>query len=69
MEKYAVSRLYVKHDSRVVIRARDHAFVMVDALDDAAVEVHCEGESKVVVNLYAWGHGGGGRGRLREGGT
>ena len=29
VEKYAVSRLYVKHDSRVVIRARDHAFVMV----------------------------------------
>ena len=27
--------------------------MMVDALDDAAVEVHCEGESKVVVNLYA----------------
>ena len=53
VEKYAVSRLYVKHDSRVVIWARDHAFVMVDALDNAAVEVHCEGESKVVVNLYA----------------
>ncbi|WP_278702029.1 hypothetical protein [Butyricimonas virosa] len=53
LERYVVSRLYVKHDSRVVIRARDHAFVMVDALDDAVVEVHCEGEAKVVVNLYA----------------
>ena len=31
----------------------DDDFIVPDALDDAVVEVHCEGESKVVVNLYA----------------
>jgi hypothetical protein len=53
LEGYAVSRLYVKHDTRMEIRARDNAFVMVDVLDDAEVEVHCKDEAKVVVNLYA----------------
>ena len=68
VEKYAVSRLYVKHDSRVVIWARDHAFVMVDALDDGgrgALRGRVESGGEPV----RLGHGGGGRGRLREGGT
>lgn len=52
-EKYAVSRLYVKHDMSLTIQASDHAFVMVDVLDDAKVEVVCEGDARVVVNLYA----------------
>lgn len=51
--KYTVSRLYVKHDMALTVRASDHAFVMVDALDDTKVEVFCEGEARVVVNLYA----------------
>ena len=53
LEGYAVSRLYVKHDSRVEIWACDNAFVMVDALDDAVIEVHCKDDAKVMVNLYA----------------
>ncbi len=53
LEGYAVSRLYAKHDTRLEIWVRDNAFVMVDALDDAAVSVHCKDEAKVVVNLYA----------------
>ena len=52
-EGYVVSRLYVKHDSRVEIWACDNAFVMVDALDDAFVTVHCKDDAKVIVNLYA----------------
>lgn len=50
---YAVCRLYAKHSTRLVVEAEGNAFVMVDALDDAVVEVHCTAEAKVVVNLYA----------------
>lgn len=49
---YAVSRIYLKHDGVLRIRASEHAFVMIDALDDASVEAECSGDAQVIVNLY-----------------
>lgn len=50
---YSVSRLYVKHDSLLIIRASGNAFVMVDALDNSFVQVTCLDNAKVIVNLYS----------------
>lgn len=50
---YAVCRVYVKYGSRLVLDVRENAFVMVDALDEAEIQVRCEEKAKVVVNLYA----------------
>lgn len=49
---YSVCRLYVKHDGILSIKARDHAYVMIDALDNALVKVDSE-SAKVIVNLYS----------------
>lgn len=51
--RFAVSRLYVKHTGRLKVTACDHAFVMIDALDDARVEVSAGTDTRVCVNLYA----------------
>lgn len=51
--EYAVSRLYVKHNSLLTIKASGHAYVMVDALDNAHVAVEISDTAKVIVNLYS----------------
>lgn len=52
-DKYATCRLYVKHESRVRVKVRDNAFVMIDALDSAHVEVELEGSNaRALVYLY-----------------
>lgn len=50
---YSVSRLYVKHDSFLIIKASGNAFVMVDALDESFVQVTCRDNARVIVNLYS----------------
>lgn len=50
---YAVSRIYVKHQSKINIEASGNAIVMVDALDDSDVIVDLKDEAKVIVNLYS----------------
>lgn len=51
--EYTVSRLYVKHNSLLTVKASDHAYVMVDALDNTLVNVEVIGSAKVIVNLYS----------------
>lgn len=51
-KEWAISRVYVKHDSRVKIVAKDYAIVMVDALDNAEIVVEESKYGKVIVNLY-----------------
>lgn len=51
--EYAVSRLYVKHNSQLTVKASGNAFVMVDALDNTLVKVEVSGTAKVIVNLYS----------------
>ena len=50
---YAVSRVCVKHDSVVYIKASGNSVVIVDALDNAQVHVKAYDQAKVHVNLYA----------------
>lgn len=52
-DKYAVSYLYVKHNSHLTIKASGHAYVTVDALNDSIIDVKCSENAKVIVNLYA----------------
>lgn len=50
---YSASYLYVKHNSKLTIKALGHACVMIDALDESIVDVECAENAKVIVNLYA----------------
>lgn len=50
---FAVSRVYVKHNSKINIKATGNAFVMVDALDDSDVIVDIADNARVLVNLYS----------------
>lgn len=51
--KYEVGKVFAKHKTQLIVKAYDHARVMVDALDDSIISVECSGNAKVVVNLYA----------------
>ena len=51
--KYEVGKVFAKHKTKLIVKACDHARVMVDALDDSIISVECSGNAKVVVNLYA----------------
>ncbi|RHR75538.1 hypothetical protein DWW69_09620 [Bacteroides sp. AF16-49] len=49
---YTVSRIWVKHTSRLSISACKNAIVMIDALDTANVDISTSDDSVVIVNLY-----------------
>lgn len=51
--KWAVSRAYVKHNAKLLIKAEDSSIIMIDALDDAVITVEESGNARVIVNLYA----------------
>lgn len=51
--KYEVGKSFAKHQTKLIVKACDHARVMVDALDDSIISVECSDNAKVVVNLYA----------------
>lgn len=50
---YAVCRIYVKHNSKLNIKASGNAYVMVDTLNTSDVIVECTESAKVIVNLYS----------------
>lgn len=50
---YSVSRIYVKHDSKLIIKASGNAFVVVDALDNSNVQVERTENARVTVNTYS----------------
>lgn len=49
---YSVSVLIVRHNSHVTIKAVDNAFLMVNVLDSASVEIEAANSSKVIVYQY-----------------
>lgn len=53
VDGFSVHRLYVKHNSKINIKAFGRAFVMVDALNNSDVVVDINDEAKVIVNLYS----------------
>lgn len=50
---YSACRVYVKHSSKLNIKASGNAYVMVDALNASDVIVECTEGAKVIVNLYS----------------
>jgi len=52
VDEYNVSQVYVKHNSKLKIKATDHSFVMIDIFDDTSIEVEASGDAKVCVNRY-----------------
>lgn len=52
IDEYNVCQAYIKHSSKLKIKAVDHSFVMIDVFDDASVEVEASGDAKVCVNRY-----------------
>lgn len=53
IDKYAVSRAYVKHQSKLHVRASGSSVIMIDALDNAIIDVEESENARVIVNLYA----------------
>ena len=49
---YSVCEIYAKHRSRLEVTVNDHAFVRIDAFDNAEINIHALGESRVLVNQY-----------------
>ena len=49
---FAVGQVFVKHGSKLTIKASGNAFVMVDVFDEAEVEVIASDDAKVCVNQY-----------------
>lgn len=53
IDKYAVSRVYAKHDSILKVKASNNSVIMIDALDNAVIEVEQSDNARVIVNMYA----------------
>ena len=53
VDRFAVSRIYVKHSGHLTVTARDFAFVKIDALDNAEIEVVATEKARVYINIYA----------------
>lgn len=49
---FRVCQVFAKHDSDIVIMARDNAHVMIDIFDNAVVSVIACNSSRVYVNRY-----------------
>lgn len=52
VDGFNVCEVFVKHDSKIIISAKDNAFVMVDIFDNAIVTVRAHDRAKVCVNRY-----------------
>lgn len=49
---YEVGQVFVKHESKLTIKASGNSFVMVDMFDESEVEVIASENAKVCVNHY-----------------
>lgn len=49
---YAVTELWVKHDSALNVVAKGNSFVMIDVYDSAVVNVYADDRAKVCVNRH-----------------
>lgn len=52
---FNVSEIFAKHQSDLNVFASGSAFVMIDAFDDAMVNIHAHDRAKVCVNKYGDG--------------
>ena len=52
IDGYAVSTVYMKHQSNLKIKVGDNSFVMIDIFDDASLEIEVSGDARVCINRY-----------------
>jgi hypothetical protein len=52
---FSVGQIFVKHESKLSIKATDNVFIMIDIFDDSEIEVNASGNSKICINQYG-GH-------------
>lgn len=52
LSSYQVSELFVKHESELMVVARENSFVMIDIFDNAKLTVLACDNAKVCVNRY-----------------
>lgn len=52
VDGFNTCEIFVKHDSEIIISAKDNAFVMVDVFNNATVMIHAHDRAKVCVNRY-----------------
>ena len=50
--KYDVSQIYIKHQSSLKLKVSGNAFIMIDAFDNARLDVTAADRCKVIINLY-----------------
>lgn len=53
-ENYDVKEIYIRHDSTLKLKANGESKVFISVLDNAKVQIECEGNA--VVNVYAYGN-------------
>lgn len=49
---FGVSEVFLKHESDLVVVAKDHSFVMIDMFDNSRLHVIASADAKVCVNHY-----------------
>lgn len=52
INSFGTSEIFAKHDSQLVITAKDDAFVMIDLFDNAMLRIYAQDRAKVCVNRY-----------------
>ena len=52
VDGFNVCEVFAKHNSEIIISAKESAFVMVDVFDDSIVTIHAHDRTKVCVNRY-----------------
>jgi hypothetical protein len=52
VNEYAVSELFIKHNSDLILSATGNSFVMVDIFDNAKLKVFALDDAKVCINRY-----------------
>lgn len=52
VKDFEVCEIFVKHQSKITVEAKDNAFVVIDIFDDAIVDIHAHDRAKVCVNHY-----------------
>lgn len=53
-DKFTVSQMIIRHQSKVKITAKDNAIVIINLLDDAELEIESIGNSRI--EIYSYGN-------------
>lgn len=51
-DKFSVSKLILRHDTKAKIKVQNHAIVMINLLDNAELEIECQDNASVSIFCY-----------------